>query len=472
MLHANRRHQAGQALIYGLFVLVGGLAALFFLFNAGQVVREKTKLVNTADAVAYSGGVMNARALNFHAYTNRAMLANTVAIAQLVSLVSWTHYVTALGTVGQVVLAPSTYKYPLFWPSLGAASEMAEYLDSSGVDADSLANVARASDRIIHQVLMNAQLTAHAGLLPMRKEVMDQVAAENYHEDGAVVVDALPVPTGVSRDYLASVRRYTGDDRGRFAEAAQRAAHMDAFVKQRNWDLRALVPGPCATAFLIGRPDWLSRRGGTELLGFDEWKAVDTLSEWVWVPKNKYDVLCQGLSETPAGWGGANSADDPTVLDLDPLHYGGSLAANPGSTVLAMLGAGGFSSDWDYAGLPGFHDLSADALKEEDPRVRMSVRVRRNRGEMQVSGARSEIGASEHLNAYAVETAGGEEMVAIATAEVFFQRNGDARDNVYGRGIGKPQELGSLFNPYWQVRLMQSDEAIRHAQALQGVVLP
>lgn len=29
--------QQGQALVYGLFVLVGGLAALFFLFNTGQL---------------------------------------------------------------------------------------------------------------------------------------------------------------------------------------------------------------------------------------------------------------------------------------------------------------------------------------------------------------------------------------------------------------------------------------------------
>src|SRR5688572_5605171 len=88
----GKRAQRGQALVYGIFILVGGLASLFFLFNTGQLTREKTKLVNTSDAVAYSAGVMNARALNFQAYTNRAMVANTVAIAQLVSLSSWIQY--------------------------------------------------------------------------------------------------------------------------------------------------------------------------------------------------------------------------------------------------------------------------------------------------------------------------------------------------------------------------------------------
>lgn len=458
-------------MIYGLFVLIGGLAALFFLFNSGQVVREKTKLVNTADAVAYSGGVMNARALNFHAYTNRAMLANTVAIAQLVSLTSWVQYVTALGSVGQIALFSSIYKYPLFMPAFEAAPDVAEYLWTARLDPDSLASVAKASDRIVHKVLMNAQQAAHVALLPVRKEVMDQVAAENYRDDGEVVVDPVPIPTGTSRDYLGFVRRYGGDDRTRFAEVAQTAAHKDSFVRERNWRLWALFPGECPNAYFLGRRDWLSRRGGTELLGFDEWKAVDTLSEWVWVPKSKTDIQCRGRREDPAAWGSAAAADDPTLFDPDPSHYGGSLAANPRSTNLAMLGVG-FSSSWDYEGLPSFYELSPDALKEDDPKLRMSIRVRRAKAEMQVSGARSEIPPGANLNAYEVETAGGDEMVAVSTAEVYFRRDGDARDNVHGRTLGKPREVGSLFNPYWQVRLVQSDEGVRNAQAMQGVALP
>ena len=52
--------QGGQALVYGLFVLIASLSGLIFLFNTGQLSSEKTRLVNTADAVAYSAGVMHA----------------------------------------------------------------------------------------------------------------------------------------------------------------------------------------------------------------------------------------------------------------------------------------------------------------------------------------------------------------------------------------------------------------------------
>ncbi|MGV0960700.1 MAG: pilus assembly protein TadG-related protein [Limnohabitans sp.] len=116
-MHTNSLQlQKGQALIYGLFVLTAGLAGLFFLFNTGQLAYEKSKLVNTADAVAYSGGIMNARALNFQAYTNRAMIANTVAIAQLVSLSSWVTYAQIYGQWGGAVAYNPKYYGALLIP--------------------------------------------------------------------------------------------------------------------------------------------------------------------------------------------------------------------------------------------------------------------------------------------------------------------------------------------------------------------
>ena len=59
----------------------------FVMFNTGQVVSRKLLLSDAADAAAYSGLLWQARALNFQAYTNRAMVANEVSIAP----VSYTH---------------------------------------------------------------------------------------------------------------------------------------------------------------------------------------------------------------------------------------------------------------------------------------------------------------------------------------------------------------------------------------------
>lgn len=59
------------------------------LFNSGLLANTKSRLQNAADAGAYSAGLLQARDQNFSAYTNRAMVANQVAVAQIVSLKSF-----------------------------------------------------------------------------------------------------------------------------------------------------------------------------------------------------------------------------------------------------------------------------------------------------------------------------------------------------------------------------------------------
>ena len=92
------------------------------------------------------------------------------------------------------------------------------------------------------------------------------------------------------------------------------------------------------------------------------------------------------------------------------------------------------------------------------------------RSEIRNSGSGNRLGQA--LDAYQAQPAGGDDFVAVSASEVFFSREGEATENVYGKSIKKPREVGSLFNPYWQVRLIQSDAAILAAQALQGAPLP
>ena len=82
------RVQRGQALVLGLFVLFLGTISLFYMFSTGQVSADKQRVTNTADAAAYSAALWRARVLNYDAYSNRAMIANEVAIAQTLTLAS------------------------------------------------------------------------------------------------------------------------------------------------------------------------------------------------------------------------------------------------------------------------------------------------------------------------------------------------------------------------------------------------
>jgi redox-regulated HSP33 family molecular chaperone len=94
------------------------------MFNGGQLVQEKLRLTNTADAVAYSAGVFEARMLNYDAYTNRAIIANQIAIGQAVGLASWAKY---MGT-SAATIRPYLYLIPV----VGAAlAEAMDYFESA-----------------------------------------------------------------------------------------------------------------------------------------------------------------------------------------------------------------------------------------------------------------------------------------------------------------------------------------------------
>ncbi len=70
------------------------------------------QLQNAADAAAFSMSTVEARDLNFAAYMNRAIVANEVAIGQLIGLASWAYHFKSfadyLDTYDKLFLSPAT----------------------------------------------------------------------------------------------------------------------------------------------------------------------------------------------------------------------------------------------------------------------------------------------------------------------------------------------------------------------------
>jgi hypothetical protein len=439
--------QSGQALIFGLFALVGGIVALFFLFNTGQLITEKTKLVNTADAVAYSAGVMHVRALNFASYTNRALVANEVLIAQAVSMSSWTNYVsTHAQNAPMLMWCQSQYSKPvalvlityipvcyvLSYPA-GAAS--AQMLDQA-VPPASQATVAAAE--LAKQALQAAQANMAASLVPARALLMQEVAAANYANDGLVHVDSIPLTDNFTLfNGGPFIKRYSGSDRGRFKQTTLAAADLDRFIKQRAWT--SSNPFPC----IFGNKAEFRRRGGTELIGFDEWRAMDTASlhEWEW-KIHWFSASCDE-SETPLGYGAQGAGNGNGGGDNG---FGGSRSDNGNASSYAS------SSTWQYSGLPSFFDLSEAALNSQEdspPLLRFSIRLTRAKNEARTSEGSSGVKPSGRLARFDSNLA-SDVLAAVSTSEVFFRRT--------PRNDGRT-ELASLFNPYWQVHLISTSSA-------------
>jgi hypothetical protein len=252
--------QRGQALIYGIFILFGALAATFYLFNTGQLSAEKTKLVNTADAVAYSAGVMHARALNFNAYTNRALIVNEATIAQMVSISSWIQYskqhvqrVPAMMcyTYYAIPIVTATAEYiPLcFLLSYGGAAAVINAVDYGfnyiGPGAVAAAEVAKIR-------LQAAQVATFATMLVARNQVLRDVANANYKDNGAISVDTIPLTDNWSLfEGRPFISRRSGNDRTRFRNVEVAAINRDDFVRDRSWSSES--PWPCIV-LPVGRP--------------------------------------------------------------------------------------------------------------------------------------------------------------------------------------------------------------------------
>jgi hypothetical protein len=81
--------QRGQAIVLVLLLTVIGVIGAIMLISTGLLTSEKMQLQNAADATAYSVSVLEARDLNYGAYMNRAIVANEVAVGQMVSMYSW-----------------------------------------------------------------------------------------------------------------------------------------------------------------------------------------------------------------------------------------------------------------------------------------------------------------------------------------------------------------------------------------------
>ncbi len=84
------RRQRGQSLVFITITAAVVIVSMLAMYSMGQLSVAKIRLQTTADAAAYSAAVTEARDLNFQAYMNRAMIANQVAVAQMVSMTSWT----------------------------------------------------------------------------------------------------------------------------------------------------------------------------------------------------------------------------------------------------------------------------------------------------------------------------------------------------------------------------------------------
>ena len=427
--------QGGQALLW--FIATAGTCAavLFAVFNVGQLTSEKARLVNTADAAAYSAALVEARTLNFEAYLNRGIVADEVIIAQVVSLDSWVHYVDQLATR----IATLTSWIPYVGQVTRAAQQIADRVTTI---VDQVGDIAiPVTDMQAYNILPLAREAVHASTYVTMVDIARQVVAANTTTFGGRS-DSAPYITNAGMAALAKnavewlnfTKQYSDDDRSYAKQVVLDS--RDGFSKTRNGSILDFEIPFVAHGY---------KRGGTDLQGYDRWSAYDsyTFGTWDW----------GGLFHGP-GW------DDFT------LAQGSATASENGDDSSGgrwwSTSSHAFSG---FHGIPTIRDIAdREALDEDTPNHSLAldflIEVAKDDGNLKTS-SKVGLGTGNSQQFNVSENLASGRISASSKARVYFERPSIADDSTAAsllRRDGK-KEYGSLYNPYWQARLIDPSVA-------------
>lgn len=419
----------GSILPIGLALLFLGAMVIVRQHSVGELYSTKQRLTSAADSAAYGAAIWQARVLNFHAYANRAILANEVAIAQAVTLVAWANYFNQFANNADT-LSPVI---PYLGPFLHEAAQSVELMNA-GVRLGAAAEVTARNGW--QQALRTSQdllaLSTHHFAL---NSVANEVARANDSRFFAWVLPGANV----------TVKTAHVDESGRHRFAQLVTDSLDPFVKgSRQTDIALPLPSGCLiSARAQERTPWLRKRGGTVLSGdLSNWEGVDTLSFHMPVRRAILIGRCNEV-ETPLGWGSNVTRNGvpvaPGIQNPDQALWKNAKANN--------LAARAQSVTNGYGGLISIRELSArPADGNPSPVAQITVLARSEVTDLRTS---SQIGVGSGRLALPDQT-GGNRLWAMASSEVYFHRPASAP---------KRLEYASLFNPYWQVRMVPTPAA-------------
>ena len=498
-----------MTLIFIVVVILG----MWVMYDAGIVMREKIRIQNTADNVAYSTATLVARDLNFIAYTNRGMAANQAAIGQMVGLSSWAAMMEQFAT--NIDTAAN-----FFPPAKPFTSTIKEGATAS---ADAMDDFARQMIRLNEYTidgLTAAQWAFHNATL---------VAVAEFSKDVAEMNDPLAESVMEEGDYSFPEAGYLvaewnenigpqfeleklSDDSPEALKSHQRFQEFDEVVKgarDRFTRRRSYEWGPPFTNPYprLHGGDWESRKyGGSDFFrGVDEsedtykwdWAGMETAGLYL---RNCYprpdppgvEIECTSWAgDFPWTWGAAHVLDesageatffnygDPRFPDYDDYadgrkrshrsRWGKGAWRNPYSAAILLTSVepNPYSGDhvqhklMNIEGLRSFYafreDGSDDYQMDTGPAI-IALYVKNEADLVNQSKTIEGRGGTVHDDLDADRHGGllNQRLGGVAKAEPYFARPTDLTG--WARA-DRQFEHGSLYNPFWQARLVELTDA-------------
>ncbi len=478
---APRGRQGGQAILWFLATMAACCAALALVYNVGQVTNEKEKTINAADAAALSGALVEARVLNFEAYTNRAMIANEVTIAQLVSADSFVRYDATMAQYLQEYITPIPLVGQIFGPALEGYRGV---MDTIQTELDgALPGLIFACNAAI-TMLEGTQGIAN-GAAPFAADEVASAVAEANMTTGRYDKPPELNPTLRALSFIKNTNQWVDFTKVNNL-TSERVNARDVIWNSLDHFTRARGMGPFVSAinslmqYSTGLPTWWlaylgldKTSGSTTLVNFDHWAAQDSLDVYLAYPR-----WCHfWFIKYPCG-------HDEVYLP-PPIAYGHVDADTDGS-VDGGLCRPNFSSpvppfNCRYAvanakvvrtrGIPYIRDLSVPGGPNTNPTLSFVAGVQKSADAtlttqrigkpgmdvVQVPGPEGSPNIKDNLQ-------NGDRLTSIATATVYFKRpDWNVRDISRGElpRLDHATEYASLYNPYWQARLATTDSETR-----------
>ena len=486
----------GQAMVLGIVMLLVLCIGVIILFDTGQAVSKKVELVNAADAAAYSVAVQQARALNFAAYSNRARVANEVAVAQVIGIYSWMnqlHTATIVFEKTMNVLSGIPYVGIVFKSLAVVFKAAGKVLKAARTTFHGVAEVAV---RTIDE-LNGALATAANTILDYVSTVDGLLVARNVISRNSPDASLSAVGTGVLTSQLATAKsgflhtyripRSSGSGSASARAGADRFRNVVMQSRDKfSWDRSG--------------HDWnlgiikFEQSGGTDMVDYNRWAAADALSLKVNLPWPLDDI------DLPLGWGGAQAVESYKQqrfmsgfangqgwvsefnnnrryrpygdIRRDNRVASGFIDGDPNVSLDGGKKKGAYFTG--YEGLRDYHDVQkdhalrpytepgrGDAQKNTGPIF--TVHVQTDVANARTSAAIDGIGGPAGSPMAMEDKAANGKLSAMASGQVYFNR--PVNYSLFKRGDNR-LEVGNLFSPYWQARLVETPAAV---EALLGI---
>lgn len=431
-----------------LFLFLG--LSAFVLFNTGQTATDKARIVNTADSAAYSGLLWQARAMNFTAYTNRAMVANQVAMGQAVSLNSWSAYLAKTGE--------NLNDWFGWIPYVGAVTNV---VDQVATIIDTVLDPVTQGMMTVLNLLNKGLGFAQEGVYLMAfiatPDVVNSVVKTNDTKSQNLrweTVFSLGSTALNMYDWSNLSQKYDTDHDLAMNERFHIInASKDMFTKERDWRF--------FDDFLPVTPlNWFrfEKRGTTKFTrknGEYQWYGKDAHSlrwkNYTWRGKKYRDAPISGGSSY------ASSAGGP--LDGEPRYFGGRhKRAQDKDWTLFHKGARQLSG---YDGIQAYRSIHEDWRSDEDPPT-LTLRIEVTMDAMDVKDSHD--AADMESNRFAANVATSDNLItsvdsgqisSVATGELFFEKP------CYQANC--ETEFANGYSPFWDVRLAHTDGLARLA---------